>query len=1005
MKLSLEGKRLVRYALVDKAWTLEKLAEKSSFSISTVKKFSAGGNVRHTTFSNLCTILEIDWNVASEQEEEDLPINHQNKCNDSFRGQAKSNYLSDDTSIEKIQEMCRQRILNNHSKIQLLGGQKIDVNKIYVDVYLLNMPEHKFDESPDQFIRRFNSSKRRIGQSKNLERVPGFEIANSPHHSKLFILGKPGSGKTTFLKSLAVDWCNGKFQSEKIPIIIELRKVKPENWNLLKLIHDEIEFNEWDDFAKASSQIQNHKEKIKSCRIKHERKIKEIEEGEAEVRKNLNIVNSIQGELESLNLQIKRFNDLLRITKRLSNYIASKSYNLFKLDEKKILKSIDEVNGLDSQSDKESKNIQREKEKGYKELDFLCSKTKTILEKYLVSNSEISYFEGKIIEVEDEIQKNIYELIQARKTTKKNLDLKSKKCEFEKIRIEKEIKNIRLEINSLNEQQKRLLIDLEKYTEILNNLTFQSYLLDGKFLILIDGLDEVWQKKYQFEIRDQIFRISNRYEKNRFLITCRTQVFRSFSDYSVVEVAEFKSSQVNQFIYNWFSLEKETLNWQAAWRKMLAFIDKHPDTEELTKTPVLLSFLCLIVQHQADMPEDKYWLYRKGVNLLLSRWNEERNIKVWEIGNQIYRNLSIKEKENLLIKIAAKFFGRKGNFILFDQDYLIDQITDQLNLSNREDGESILRAIETQHGLLVERADRLWSFSHLTFQEYFGIRWLLSLASQDLIKTVLSDHWQKVIFRLVHSQQPANFLIEKIKKNIDYQILKYPDIQKYMLWLLEKTSYGNANESEKLVQRISYFTFEYTLNRSRILTLSSDNLACFEDYIDFGLLSYFGKDIRDLKVAMDFLTIIDRILDIDFICNKYCYNIHGLQVASSLQKDLECFSYLYSMKELRKLADELPIHREWNSFRAWWQSDKTQWRIRLRKFISDNYDIGYDWSFTDESKEQLKKYFELNKILLSLLKIEGSVDNHVRCEIEQTLFLPWKELHRRLPHIYESISV
>jgi predicted NACHT family NTPase len=35
------------------------------------------------------------------------------------------------------------------------------------------------------------------------------------------------------------------------------------------------------------------------------------------------------------------------------------------------------------------------------------------------------------------------------------------------------------------------------------------------------------------------------------------------------------------------------------------------------------------------------------------------------------------------------------------------------------DSEAVLKSIEAQHGLLVERARGIYSFSHLTFQEYF----------------------------------------------------------------------------------------------------------------------------------------------------------------------------------------------------------------------------------------------------------------------------------------------
>jgi predicted NACHT family NTPase len=86
------------------------------------------------------------------------------------------------------------------------------------------------------------------------------------------------------------------------------------------------------------------------------------------------------------------------------------------------------------------------------------------------------------------------------------------------------------------------------------------------------------------------------------------------------------------------------------------------------------------------------------------------------VDSEIYRNLGVEQKESLLIDIAARKFENPENFVLFQQDEIATQITQFLQLADRREGVAVLRAIEAQHGLLIERADELWSFSHLTFQ-------------------------------------------------------------------------------------------------------------------------------------------------------------------------------------------------------------------------------------------------------------------------------------------------
>ena len=162
--------------------------------------------------------------------------------------------------------------------------------------------------------------------------------------------------------------------------------------------------------------------------------------------------------------------------------------------------------------------------------------------------------------------------------------------------------------------------------------------------------------------------------------------------------------------------------------------------------------MCLVLQDAGEMPSNRGFLYSEAVKLLLSSWNDKKEIKGWEFGTSVYRQLSIKDKEALLIEIAARKFENPDNFVLFEQNELAKQIVQKLHLANMHEGIAVLKAIESQHGLLIERANELWSFSHLTFQEYFTLQWLTQLSSQQLAEIISSQHWQGFIEQLVKSQ-------------------------------------------------------------------------------------------------------------------------------------------------------------------------------------------------------------------------------------------------------------
>ncbi len=126
----------------------------------------------------------------------------------------------------------------------------------------------------------------------------------------------------------------------------------------------------------------------------------------------------------------------------------------------------------------------------------------------------------------------------------------------------------------------------EKYTE--------TALKEGKLLILLDGLDEVPTKNLNSVI-DQIQDFVDKYDKNRFITSCRTAAYRSsFRRFSDVVMADFDDTQIEQFIRNWFNSEedKKAKTAEKCWELLQKSENK--GAKELAQTPLLLTFLCLV---------------------------------------------------------------------------------------------------------------------------------------------------------------------------------------------------------------------------------------------------------------------------------------------------------------------------------------------------------------------------------------------------------------------------
>ncbi len=380
--------------------------------------------------------------------------------------------------------------------------------------------------------------------------------------------------------------------------------------------------------------------------------------------------------------------------------------------------------------------------------------------------------------------------------------------------------------------------------------------------------------------------------------------------------------------------------------------------------------MCLILQDEGEIPIRSALLYERAIRLLLRKWNDDKAISGWEIGTEFYRNLNIEQKENLLIKIAAQKFEYPKNFILFDQDDLIKKISQHLNLLNRNSALAILKAIESQHGLLVERADELWSFSHLTFQEYFTTKWLISLPSEELIRKISDPQWQGIVQQLIKAQGQSDRLLRLIKQAIDYSIEHDKKLQEVLCWGLEKAQLIIPPYQPSLIQALygAHSLLAHSLGLSFKLNLS-----------------------LELDLSLDNNLILARNLTYNLVLTR-----DFLTRALHLANDPEFVNHLQQLK------DRLPNTSEIHDFAIWLKSDGQVWKTELRQSMITHRNIGHDWQLISEQMCRLQVYYDTNKFLVELLNIKNAVSPEVRQEIEDNLLLPIAELKRRLPDQYGS---
>lgn len=227
------GVEQIAHALTHQGLSQEKLAGEDCSS-ATSKKFCRGEKVDRRIFVKLCEKLDLNW-------EEIAGI------------AAQSPDVKIDTSMDLVQKF-RDRIKPHLQKrcgtMRVLDmSQPIGLDDIYTSVNILEKITGCRQLKLSELVREASAEQVEqsgLGAVKE-EPVPGLVAIDI--YSKLMILGKPGAGKTTFLKHLAIQCIGERFQPQRVPIFITLKEFaeSQDRPDLLEYIRLYLESNELDE--------------------------------------------------------------------------------------------------------------------------------------------------------------------------------------------------------------------------------------------------------------------------------------------------------------------------------------------------------------------------------------------------------------------------------------------------------------------------------------------------------------------------------------------------------------------------------------------------------------------------------------------------------------------------------------------------------------------------------------------------------------------------------------
>jgi hypothetical protein len=163
------------------------------------------------------------------------------------------------------------------------------------------------------------------------------------------------------------------------------------------------------------------------------------------------------------------------------------------------------------------------------------------------------------------------------------------------------------------------------------------------------------------------------------------------------------------------------------------------------------------------LPSNRSYLYKRALDILIEEWAAEKCIQQPQLCEGLYPEVEVR----LLSRIAAPAF--ENGILFFPGEDLCFQIgaflRQDLNAPKGIDARQVLEAIEVQQGLLVERAHDLYSFSHLTIQEYLSARYVHDEGEVSALvdKHLFDSRWREVFLLFAGMVQADSLLLEMVK--------------------------------------------------------------------------------------------------------------------------------------------------------------------------------------------------------------------------------------------------
>jgi predicted NACHT family NTPase len=274
--------------------------------------------------------------------------------------------------------------------------------------------------------------------------------------------------------------------------------------------------------------------------------------------------------------------------------------------------------------------------------------------------------------------------------------------------------------------------------------------------------------------------------------TCRVAAFdRDLEGFQICEVDQFDEHDVSLFVTQWFDDDSTGA------RNFLSDVAASHLAKDLSKTPLLLTLLCVLYSYRRTIPTNRAELYEACVDALLFKWDTYRSVDREPL---LPMPIGPERKKQLLARVADRTFD--DELIYIRESALVAMVESELSAMYMENVSALqlVKELESHNGLFVEYMPAVYCFSHLTFHEFFVA--LYYCETNDVRKLVdlalTNERYVEVFLMCMEKLYTADPHVMHVISHVRNECLSVEKFDEYLAFLVDALRYSSANMNPKL---------------------------------------------------------------------------------------------------------------------------------------------------------------------------------------------------------------